>query len=207
MADEKRSYRTRLTSHGLIYLKGTELEISVRNLSITGLLAELSVNNVISDINDVFSSIKASSTIDLYLPEMRLAGEAEVVRAEMIDGYIFLALEFRNLSYDVDNLLYERNAYRKNLTSPGQIVFHGNKYHFFTKNVSVDGLMILLNERIEVEEGTITVFDFKKLHLRGKIKVIWTEHADDGSTYMGLQYVNIEREEIRGIPNFSEMAH
>jgi hypothetical protein len=120
---------------------GEELEISVRNLSITGLLAELDDNIGIHDIKDVFKSVKLSPTIDLYLPEMHLAGEAEVVRADMIEGRIYLALEFRNVSYDVDNVLYKRKAYRKNMTAPGQIVFDGNKYDFNTKNVSVDGLM------------------------------------------------------------------
>jgi len=38
--------------------------------------------------------------IDLYLPEMRLNGEAEVVRADMEGDRIMLALEFKNISYD-----------------------------------------------------------------------------------------------------------
>jgi hypothetical protein len=123
MSEQKRPYRTNLTSHGLIYMGGEELEVSVRNLSITGLLGELDDNINIHDINDVFKSVKLSPTIDLYLPEMKLAGEAEIVRADMIDGRIYLALEFRNVSYDVDNVLYKRKAYRKNMTAPGQIVF------------------------------------------------------------------------------------
>ena len=146
--------------------------------------------------------IKGSPVIDIYLPEMGLAGEAEVVRADMGDGHIHLALEFRNLSYDVGNLLYKRKAYRKNMATSGQIVFNGKKYHFLTRNVSVDGLMILLQETIDVEEGTITIFDFKKLQLRGKIKVIWVDHGMDASTLIGLQYVHMEKEQIKGIPRF-----
>ena len=190
MPDQKRSYRKNLTSHGLIYMGGEELEISVRNLSITGLLAELSDNVDVQDIRDVFKSVKLSPTIDIYLPEMHLAGEAEIVRADLIDGQIYLAIEFRNISYDVENVLYKRKVYRKNMTAPGQIIFHGNKYDFNTKNVSVDGLMILIGENIEVEVGTVTIFDFKRLQLRGEIKVAWVEHTEDSSTLIGLQYVH-----------------
>lgn len=203
MSDEKRSYRKSLTSHGLIYMGGEELEISVRNLSITGLLAELDGNAGIDDIKDVFKSVKLSPTIDLYLPEMHIAGEAEIVRADMIDEHIYLALEFRNVSHDVDNVLYKRKAYRKNMTAPGQIIFHGKKYDFNTKNVSVDGLMILLKEKIEVKEGAITIFDFKRLQLRGEIKVAWVDYTEDGGTLMGLQYVHMEKLNIIGIPRFA----
>jgi len=204
MSDEKRSYRKKLTSHGLVYLGNKELEISVKNLSVTGLLAELSGNSASFDIKDVFQSIKVSPVIDIYLPEMRLAGEAEAVRADMVNGHIHLALEFRNMSYDVDNMLYKRKAYRKYMTAPGQIVFDSRNYHFFTKNVSVDGLMILLDETVDVEVGTVTVFDFKHLQIRGKIKVIWVDHDDtDNSTLIGLQYMEMKKEQVKGVPRFS----
>ena len=203
MAEQKRRYRTNLTSYGLVYLGGQELEISVRNLSITGLLAELDDNIGIHDIKDLFQTVKLSPIIDLYLPDMHLAGEAEIVRADMIDGCIYLALEFRNVAYDVDNVLYKRKAYRKNMTAPGQIVFDGNKYDFNTKNVSVDGLMVYLKEKIKVEEGTVTIFDFKRLQLRGEIKVVWVDYTEDGGTLLGLQYVHMEKEDISGIPRFA----
>jgi len=182
---------------------GEELEISVRNLSITGALAELVEDVEHFDMKDVFKSVKLSPTIDIYLPEMHLAGEAEIVRADLIDGQIYLAIEFRNISYDVENVLYKRKVYRKNMTAPGQIIFHGNKYDFNTKNVSVDGLMILIGENIEVEVGTVTIFDFKRLQLRGEIKVAWVEHTEDGRTLMGLQYLHMEKQDVPGIPRFS----
>jgi hypothetical protein len=203
MSDKKRSFRKNLTSHGLIYMGGEEMDISVRNISITGLLAELGDNVDINEIKDVFKSVNLSPTIDLYLPEMHLAGEAEIVRADMIDGLIYLSIEFRNMAYDVDNVLYKRKAYRKNMTAPGQIIFNGKKFNFNTKNVSVDGLMIYLKENIEVKEGAVTIFDFKRLQLRGEIRVIWVDHTEDGGTLMGLQYVHMERHDNIGIPRFA----
>ena len=203
MAAKKRSYRKKLASYGLIYLGGEELEISVKNLSITGLLAELKCNDAIKSIKDVFQSIEVSRTVDIYLPEMRLAGEAELTRADLKSELIFLALEFRNLSYEISDMLYKRKAYRKSISAPGQIVFNNQKYDFFTKNVSVDGMTIIMKDTIEVEEGTVTIFDFKRLKLRGQIKVVWIEHGEDGSTFIGLQYLGLENEEIAGIPRFS----
>jgi hypothetical protein len=207
MSEDKRYYRKKLTSQGLIYIAGEEIEMSVRNLSITGLLAELSSNPAINSIADIFAAIKVTTKVDIYLPEMRLMGEAEVVRADLIDGHIYLALEFCQLSHDVDNTLYTRDAYRKEMIAPGLIVFNREKYPFTTRNVSVTGLMIHLEEKIEVADGTITIFDFKRLNLRGEIKVVWSESAEDGGTYMGLEYVHMEKTDIKGIPAFEPPAH
>ncbi len=202
MPGKNRSYRKSLASYGLIYLGGEELEIEVKNLSITGMLAEVEGNDAIHGIKDVFHAIELSSIIDIYLPEMRLAGEAEITRADMDGEKVFLALEFRNLTYEVSNLLYKRKAYRKNITAPGRIIFNGIKHHFFTKNVSVGGMTIMLNERVVVQEGLVTIFDFKKLDLRGEIEVVWIEYVDEDFTLMGLRYKHIGAKKIRGIPNF-----
>ncbi len=202
MSEEKRFYRKSLSSHGLIYIADEELEITVKNLSITGLLAELDANKIITEVDELFHALEPSATIDLYLPEMRVAGEADVVRAEKVDGLIYFALEFRNLSYDVSNLLYKRKAYRKSLTAPGEIILNNKTYVFLTHNVSVDGLMIHLKEKVDIKEGMLTTFDFQQLDLKGEIEVMWVEHEDDGSTLMGLRYVFMAQEHIKGVPRF-----
>ncbi|MGZ8916445.1 MAG: PilZ domain-containing protein, partial [Methylobacter sp.] len=113
--DLNRPYRKNLMSHGLIYMGGEEQEITIKDISLTGVLAELKSDLVGKDAKDIFSMLSASTLIDLYLPEMRLAGEAEVVRVDMLEDHISLALEFRNVSYDVDNQLYKRKVYRKSM--------------------------------------------------------------------------------------------
>jgi hypothetical protein len=204
MTDAKRYYRKKLTSHGLIYIAGEEVEMVVRNLSITGLLAELSGQSTIHTIEDLFKAINESTRVDLYLPEMRLMGEANVVRADLIDGHIYLALEFCHFSHDVDNNLYKRKFYRKEIEASGLIMLNKKMYTFTTHNVSVAGLMIHLPVKIAVADGTVTIFDFKHLNLRGEIKVVWSEAAEDGGTYMGLEYVHLEKEDIKGIPRFAK---
>ncbi len=198
-----RPYRKNLTTHGLIYLAGEEQPITIKNISITGVLAQLNSKVGKNDIKDIFNTLLASTIIDLYLPEMRLAGEVEVIRVDMQDDHILLALEFKNVSYDVNDLLYKRKAYRKNLPGPGHILFNGEYLEFTSVNVSVEGIMIRLAETIYVEPGVVTVFEFKRLELEGEIKVIWLERLADGGTLMGLQYVHMEKSQVKGIPEFA----
>lgn len=195
-----RFYRKSLMSRGLIYMGGEEQEITVKNLSLTGLLAELKSKHD-RGIKDLYDAILASTIIDLYLPDMRLAGEAEVVRVDMEVDQILLALEFKNVSYDVDNRLYKRKAYRKNITALGHILLNGEYREFNTVNVSVGGLMISLAEPVDIEAGLITLFEFKLLELRGEIKVVWVTQTVDTGTLVGLQYINMEKE-LTGIPHF-----
>jgi hypothetical protein len=198
-----RPCRKNLMSHGLIYMGEEEHGITIKNLSINGVLAELNSDREDIDIKYIFNSLLDSTIIDLYLPEMRLAGEAEVVRAEIEDDHILIALEFKNIAFDIDKDLNKRKAYRKNIPDPGKILLNGEYRDFNAVNVSVEGLMICLSEAIFVDVGMITRFEFKRLELEGEIKVIWVDPVSDGRTLMGLQYVHMENNAIKGIPRFA----
>jgi PilZ domain len=198
-----RPYRKNLTTHGLIYLAEEEQPITIKNISITGVLAQLDSKVGKNDIKAIFNTLLGSTVIDLYLPEMRLAGEVEVIRVDMEEDHIVLALEFKNVTYDVNDLLYKRKAYRKNMPGPGHILLNGAYLEFNAVNVSVDGIMIRLSETVHAEPGVVTVFEFKRLELEGEIKVVWIEHLSEGGTLIGLQYIHMAKSAVKGIPQFA----
>ena len=202
-SDLDRPCRKSLTSCGLIYMGGEEQKITVINISITGVLAELNSNEKDIDVKDIFNILLTSTIIDLYLPEMRLAGEAEVVRVDVNNNRIFLALEFKNIAFDIDKNLNKRKAYRKSMPDPGLIFLNGKYLEFYTVNVSVEGLMIRLTESLSVEEGTITRFEFKRLDLKGEVEVIWVDPIPDSGTLIGLQYIKMNTYKVAGIPRFT----
>ena len=201
----ERSYRKNLKLNGLIYFGGEEQNIIVKNLSITGLLAELhSKPGSQQSIEEIFDTLKLSTRLDLFLPEMNLTGEAEVIRVDMMNGSILLALEFKNLSFESDNFLYSRKEYRKRMQVAGRILLNGEFQDFKTVNVSVVGLMIEINTKVEVEENSVTSLEFRRPHLDGEVKIIWVEHVSDNDTLMGLQYLNKENTVLKGIPRFNK---
>jgi hypothetical protein len=198
----ERPYRKNLKLKGLIYFGGEEQEILVKNLSITGILVELSSKTSSTDIKTIFNNLKLSTTLDIYLPELRLVGEIEVIRVDMQKDTILLASEFKNVSFEVDPFHYHRKAYRKRLPAPGKILLNGKYHTFTTVNVSVDGLMIRLDKKIDLQEGAVTLMEFKQLDLYGEIKIVWVEHTGDNETIAGVKYVNLENTSIKGIPRF-----
>ena len=199
-----RPRRTNLVSEGFIYMGEEEHKITVKNLSINGVLAQLNTEREDIDIKYIFNQLLVSTIIDLYLPEMRLVGDVEVVRGDMEEGHILLALEFKNIAFDIDKDLNKRKVYRKNMPDSGKILLNGQYYNFTSVNVSVDGLMICLPEAIAVEVGTITRFEFKRLELEGEIKMIWGDLISEGRTLIGLQYVHLDKNALKKIPRFSQ---
>lgn len=204
MAVQERSYRKVLAANGLIYLAENELEIAVKNFSVTGALVILLPNPIIKETKALFAAIKTCiSLTDIYLPEMRLAGEVRIVRADStLEGFL-LALEFVQVSYNIDTVFYQRKVYRKSLEAFGLIFLEARKRVFRTINVSVEGLMIHLEGKIEVEPGLTTAFEFERLHLLGEVEIIWIDAAHDGGTLMGLRYIHMERDTVKGIPSFA----
>jgi hypothetical protein len=198
----KRPYRKNLASYGLIFMGGEEYSITVRNISLTGVLVKINQKQNQNDLNRIYKEVLASSIIDMYIPTLRLAGETEAVRVDIEDDYLLLALEFKNVSYDIDRVLYKRKAYRKSIVAPGLILLDGVYREFFSVNASVDGLMIRLAERLSIENGLVTVFEFKQLEVEGEITVIWVEHISATETLVGLQYLHIGKTPIKGVPRF-----
>ncbi len=200
-----RAFRKDIQLYGLIFLDGSERSIIVRNLSITGLLAELDPQkSAEKDIEDIFHSLQSSTLVDIFIPSMRLAGEMQVIRADIENEKILISLEFKSISYDVEDFIYRRKAYRKMMPGPGRIFLNG-AYHAFTAiNVSVEGLMIQLHETITVGEPAIkTTFEFEKLGLTGEARIVWIEHPHAHETIMGLCYEHLEHSELTKIPRFS----
>jgi len=205
MTNSRQNYREKLTHTGLMFIGGEEHEIQVKNLSITGMLALIDTpQGVLAELNerDIFLLIKQSSLVDIYIEKLNLAGEAEVVRVEMDGQRILIGLEFKQVSYDADNLLYKRKAYRKSMAAPGQVLIAKSVYEFMTQNVSVDGLMIRIPEHVVVQMGMLIEFKFDKLHLQGKAKIAWFEHDDNEGTILGVEYQLMEKGDIKGIPEF-----
>jgi hypothetical protein len=198
-----RPYRKNIMSHGIIYMGGDEHDIIIKNLSINGALVELHSQNKDMDIRYIFNTLLASTILDIYLPEMRLAGEVEVTRVDMDGDHILIALEFKNMTYDIDQDLNKRKVYRKIMPGVGKILLNDEYREFTAVNVSVEGLMISLSETLTVEAGTITRFEFKRLELEGEVRVIWSDIISDNRTLLGLQYVHMENKAIKGIPRFA----
>jgi hypothetical protein len=202
--EAQRAFRKDLHLKGIIFLNEQERFIIVKNLSITGLLAELDQHedgNI--DIKDIFNSLQSSTLADIFIPSMRLAGEMEIIRAETKKDKVLIALEFKSVSYDVEDFIYRRKMYRKRMPGTGRILLNSIYQPFRAINVSVEGLMIQLNERIADDVlHTTAAFEFEKLGMSGEARIVWIERSQPEETLMGLNYVHLAKAKLTAIPRF-----
>lgn len=202
MGNTRENYRKSLLMSGLMFIAGTEHEMLIHDVSISGLSVSIEPEAGLSDERDIFLLLKQSSLVDIYIKRLHLAGEAEIVRVEMKNDKILIGMEFKQVSYDAENLLYKRKAYRKSMTAPGQVLISRTVHDFMTRNVSVEGLLIRVPEQVELELGTMVEFKFDKLHLFGECLVVWFQGDENGGTLIGLEYQHMQKEEIQGLPRF-----
>jgi hypothetical protein len=84
----------------------------------------------------------------------------------------------------------------------GQLLVNDEYCSFYTINISVDGLMIRLAKTVAITEGMTTSFELKDLGLKGEVHVVWVDFDIDGKTLVGLKYINMDTDEIKGVPRF-----
>ena len=201
-----RPFRKNLNLQGLIYLNEEERNIIVKTLSLTGLLVELDQRNGgYKDISEIFNSLLSSTLVDIFVPSLRMAGETEVIRADLDNNKIRIALEFKSISYDVEDFIYRRKEYRKTTSGSGHIRIDDAYYPFRAVNASLGGLMIHISRRVVIERpGINAYFEFHKLGLAGKAQIIWSEYPHDNETFMGLRYVHLDHGKPKGLPIFAD---
>lgn len=189
-------------SYGIVYLGGEELRVLVKTISLTGLIVDLENKLLTDDIYDMFQLLANSeTTIDIFLPETQLTGEVQVLKIKKIDKALSIEFEFSQISYDTDNLLHRRHSYRENLKSLGTLVLNRKQYPFQTKNASIDGLMIHINEYVPIDkDNDIAIFSIKNLRLKGQCKIVWVEYKGNNQSFIGLQYIHLEKDENQAIP-------
>lgn len=180
--------RDKVTYSGQICLGSVEYQVRIIDVSLNGLLAELDYDTLIPDYQDLRQALQNLPVIDLFLPELKVAGEANIVRLETIKSGFQLGIEFKHLSYHIDPLMFKRRVYRKNLGIAGQININDRDYNFLTEGISLSGMTVRIIGRVDDQTGSTCHFTFKQLDLQGEGQIIWLDR-DYNSTLLGLQFV------------------
>ena len=202
MNNSTENYQKKLSMAGLLFMGGIEHEMQVKNVSISGLTAIIEPSAEIKDEKDIFLIMNKSTLVDFYVKKLNLAGEAELIKVDVVDGKIFLSIEFKQISYDAKSFLYKRKVYRKNMASPGIILVANKVYNFITHNVSVTGFMIRISDDVDLREEELVEFKFDDLQIHGKALVVWVEHDGISGTMVGLEYQRMKKADLSSIPTF-----
>lgn len=200
---QKRAYRKELHCPGLIYFGGQERSIRVLNISLTGALAELDRANDFNNINALFQAMQASANVDIFVPEVCLAGGASIVRAEQTSSGYLIGIEFRDVLYNSPSQMRNRRSYRKPIQTEGHLTLDGKLRSFMTENASLDGIKIQIPGYLIIDPGATGILHCEALGLEGQVEVVWVTN-DAEHTIVGLRFQSLTLDQFIGIPRFTQ---
>jgi hypothetical protein len=181
-------YQKPINSRGWVYLDGEMREITVKSISIVGALAQLHLDDSNFSSKRTLQHLSSIKSIDFFLPHLQLSGAAKIMNVDSSQEEILLTLEFENLAYTVDEPVFKRKSYRKEIAIPGKITVKDKAHPFVTVNISMDGLMIRVPEVLPIEKDWFMPFEFTNSDLKGFVKVVWAQTKGENETLVGLQY-------------------
>lgn len=194
MFQERKEYRKKYTSSGQLHLAGETLDFISLDVSVNGILIEVMPGRMLSRYADFEAYMKENSIAEIFVKDLMLTGEVEIIWLREEDGKILMGMEFHDVMYNADRLWLKRQFYRKEQLFSGYLLIDEKRIDFEGKNVSMDGLMIHLPVKTEalVENAVVNLFS-DVLSIKALAKICWIkEEPEIKSVYIGLRYLTSE---------------
>lgn len=103
----QRPYRESVKLPGFLRLINQEFPITVKNISITGVLVELQSKKDSEEyLKDIFSALHVSTLVDFFIPALQMAVEAQLVRADIDSENLLLGLEFNEVHHHAKGFIF-----------------------------------------------------------------------------------------------------
>ncbi len=193
MVQERKEYRKSYNSSGQIFIAGELLDFISYDVSVAGICIEVVPGLLLSEISDFEALLKENDLVELYVKDLMLTGEANIVWVKQDKGKILLGLEFRDVMYNAEKLWRTRRFYRSAKAFTGYVVVNDQRVDFTGINVSVDGLAIQLKHgNSQIESGDVIKLLVNEFDIKGLGKVIWVKSLDANTTELGLRYLNLD---------------
>ncbi|MGR9053619.1 MAG: PilZ domain-containing protein [Gammaproteobacteria bacterium] len=191
MNQDRKEYRKNYSSSGQIHIAGETLDFVSHDVSVKGISIEVMPGRLLAEYPDFESYVKENTLVEIFVKELMLTGAAEVVWLREEDGRILMGLEFHDVIYNADRLWLKRQFYRKEQLFSGYLVVKDKKIQFEGKNVSVDGLMIRVEEQDEsLSEHVVVKLYSDTLHIKAMAKICWIkEELEPEGVFLGLRYL------------------
>ncbi|WP_404355753.1 PilZ domain-containing protein [Methylotuvimicrobium sp. KM1] len=196
MFRERKEYRKNLTSSGKLHLAGETLDFISHDVSVNGILIEIVPGRLLSTFSDFESFINENSAAEIFVKDLMLTGEVEIIWVKEKDNNILMGLEFKHVIYNADRLWLKRQYYRKKQSFVGFLMLKNKRVEFEGKNISVDGLMIYVKDPDkDLLPNVVVSLYSESLQMKGMAKICWIQHEQEpekNGALIGLRYLSSE---------------
>lgn len=190
---ERREYRKSFNSSGELYVSGEILLIKSSDVSANGILIEILPGRLLADMNDFKELLKENNTVEIYVKDLMLTGEAEISWAKLENGKMKLGLEFKDVMNNAVKLWRKRRYYRSSKKFSGYLKVDNKLMDFQGINLSMDGLAIeLKNTDRRFKVGYVINLMVNGWNVKGLGKIIWMKDFDGHLCILGIRYLIVE---------------
>ncbi len=208
MIQSRKEYRKIFTSSGQIYIAGELLNFIGYDISVKGIQVEILPGIYLSEAEDFENLLKENATAEIFVKDLMLTGEVDVVWVNSSQDGIMLGLEFRDVIYNAEKLWHKRRYYRKCKNGIGSLIHNDDnrKTSFESINVSTDGIMVYLIEppAFEIYVGVVVKILLLDLNIQAVAKVAWMD--SQAKTTMGLRYLQVEGAQAISCEKYTQLA-
>lgn len=189
----RKEYRKKLFSTGQLYAGGEMLEIRSFDISVNGIMAEVSQGRFLRTAADFNALISECGLVEIFVHELFLAGQAEIVWVKEDAGQIILGIEYRNVSHNQQKLWVRRQAYRHKQSFNCSVRMADLTLDAQGLNISVNGLSIQGDFKGgKLQPGSIVQLEMQDIPVAKAVsRVIWRQESDSGLIALGLRYLEL----------------
>lgn len=190
MQQNRKDYRKKFTSTGVVFLAGELLEFVSYDVSVKGVQIELVPGDFISTVADVRNILNEIHSAEVFVHDLMLSAEATIAWVRDDAGKILLGLEFSDVRHNADKLWLQRHYYRKRLVVDANLLLNGQEIAAQTIDISKDGARLSSASDTELKVGDAIELFVPDRKLKALAVVIWFKQFPD-STEFGVRYINV----------------
>lgn len=191
MQENRKDYRKKFTSPGVIFLAGEILEFDSYNVSVQGIQILLEPGEFISSVDDVRHLLKETQQTEVFVQDLGLSAEAKIAWALNDEGKILLGLEFIEVRHNAEKLWFKRRFYRKNLTLDAKFLLSKQEFKAKTVDVSTDGMKLKCAVVVEnLKVGDVIKLFVEEKEIKALAAVIWID-TETSTTEFGVRYMPV----------------
>ncbi|MCQ8182376.1 PilZ domain-containing protein [Methylomonas sp. SURF-1] len=191
MFQERKEYRKNFNAEGRLYVGGETLQINCYDVSLNGAMLEVMPGDLLTTIRDFEVMLEQSRRAEIFVAELQLAGEVDIVWVKRDRNRIMMGLEFRDVVHNAQKLWRKRRGYRKAEHFKAELFVDKERFTVDGVDRSVEGMCLkLAGSAPAIKLNAPVKVQCPELGLSALGKIVWFD-SNEISTRIGLQLVTI----------------
>ncbi len=192
MFQERKEYRKNFNAAGQLHVGEETLQINCYDVSVKGAMVEVLPGELLASIQDFEALLNEDQRAEIFVDELMLAGEVDIVWVRQERSRIMMGLEFQSVVHNADKLWLKRRGYRKTAPFTAELFVDKDRLHVEGINRSAKGLCV----KLAVHHPALKVdapvkLQIQQFGLAALGKVVWVSTVDE-ITMVGLQIISVK---------------